>query len=113
VCVRDGYVAADVERAIAAVFNNGVLPDGTLGMFHPDRLDLGEPFYLSPLYARAQAIDGVASVRIDRFERQSRPGSAALQTGVLVPDRLELFVLENDPSLPERGQFELTVDGGL
>jgi predicted phage baseplate assembly protein len=113
VCAVEGAVATDVEQAILAVFNDRVLPDGTLGMFHPDRLDLGQPYYLSPLYARAQDVDGVASVHISRFERQAQPSSEGLTTGVLVPDRLELFVLANDPSLPEDGQFELTVGGGL
>lgn len=113
VCVKDGYVAADVARAILEVFSSRVLPDGTLGIFHPDRLNLGQPFYLSPIYARAQAIDGVASVTIVRFERESAPGGDGLKSGVLVPDRLELFVLDNDPNFPERGQFELHADGGL
>jgi len=113
VCVQEGAIATDVEQAIRAVFTSRVLPDGTLGMFHPHRLDLGQPVYLSPLYARAQSVDGVASVRISRFERQRRPGPEGLATGVLTPDRLELFQLENDPDFPERGLFELTVGGGL
>lgn len=114
VCVRDGYVAADVERVLLGIFSSQVLPDGTLGAFHPDNLDLGQPFYLSPLYRRAQTIDGVASVSITRFEREATPGDpAGLADGVLVPGRLELFVLDNDPDFPERGQFELRVDGGL
>ena len=113
VCVADGVVATDVEQALLGVFTDQVLPDGTLGMFHPDRLELGQPVYLSPLYARAQDIDGVASVHISRFERQAQPGDVGLKTGVLTPDRLELFVLANDPNRPEDGQFELTVGGGL
>jgi hypothetical protein len=113
VCAKEGYLAIDVGRALDEVFSNQVLPDGTLGMFHPERLDLGQPVYLSPLYARAQGIDGVASVRIDRFERQDSPSDDGLRTGVLTPERLELFVLENNPDFPERGLFELTVEGGL
>jgi hypothetical protein len=114
VCVDDGYVAADIARVVLSVFSNQTLPDGTLGVFHPDNLDLGQPIYLSPLYARAQAIDGVASVSITRFEREDRPGDqTGLTKGVLVPDALELFELANDPNFPERGQFELAVDGGI
>ncbi len=112
-CVAPDVVAIDVEEAIRSVFSNRVLPDGTLGVFHPDRLNLGEPFYLSPLYERAQSIACVESVRIVRFERESHPTDDALAKGVLVPDRLELFVLDNDPSFPERGRFELHVEGGL
>jgi hypothetical protein len=103
VCVKDGYIAADVERALLGIFSDQMLPDGTLGVFHPDNLDLGQPIYLSTLYARAQAVDGVASVSITRFEREATPGDpTGLTNGVLVPDRLELFMLENDPNFPER-----------
>lgn len=113
VCVKQGYVALDVERALRAIFSGGVLRDGTLGVFNSERLDLGQPVYLSPLYARAQAVDGVESVSIVRFERQAAPSDIGLRTGVLLPDPLELFVLEDDANFPERGQFELVVEGGL
>jgi hypothetical protein len=114
VCVQDGFVATDVESALLTIFSDQVLPDGTLGVFHPDNFDLGQPFYLSPLYARAQAVDGVASVSITRFEREATPGdTTGLTTGLLIPNRLELFVLANDPNYPGRGLFELQVDGGI
>jgi hypothetical protein len=113
VCVAPGYVAVDVERDLLVVFSNHALPDGTVGMFDPERLNLGEPFYLSPLYAAAQRIDGVAAVEITTFERQDAPSDAGLDRGVLVPQPLEFFMLDNDPNNPERGLFELTVGGGL
>src|SRR5208283_1443101 len=113
VCVQAGYVATDVQQALLAVFSAGVLPDGTLGIFNPARLDLGQPFYLSPLIAAAQAVDGVASVQVHTFERQDQPSDEGLRTGVLLPGRLEFFVLDNDPNYPERGRFDLTVEGGL
>jgi len=113
VCVQPGYVATDVEQALLAIFNAQVQPDGTPGLFNPGRLDLGTPFYLSPLIAAAQAVDGVASVQITTFERQDQPSDEGLLTGVLIPQPLEFFVLDNDPNYPERGRFELTVEGGL
>ncbi len=114
VCVKDGYVAVEVQRVLETVFSDQVLADGTLGVFHPDNLNLGQPFYLSPLYSCAQTIDGVASVTILRFERESRPGdTSGITSGVLIPDRLERFELANNANYPERGWFELTVDGGL
>ncbi len=113
VCVQPSYVATDVQQALLAVFSSGVQPDGTPGLFNPGRLDLGQPFYLSPLIAAAQAVDGVASVQILTFERQDQPSPAGLLAGVLVPQRLEFFVLDNDPNYPERGRFDLTVEGGL
>ena len=113
VCVQPGYVATDVRQALLGVFGTGVLPDGTPGLFNPGRLDLGQPLYLSPLVAAAQAVDGVASVQVVTFERQDRPGPEGLSDGVLVPQALEFFVLDNDPNYPERGRFDLTVEGGL
>jgi hypothetical protein len=113
VCVQPGYVATDVEQALLAIFTAGVQPDGTPGLFNPGLLDLGQPFYLSPLIAAAQAVDGVASVQVVAFERQDQPNGAGLLAGVLVPQPLEFFVLDNDPNNPELGLFELTMEGGL
>jgi Baseplate J-like protein len=113
VCVRPDYVATDVEQALLTVFSSTIQPDGTPGLFNPGRLDLGQPFYLSPLYAAAQTVDGVASVQVLTFERQDQPGGDGLANGVLTPQALEFFVLDNDPNYPERGRFDLTVNGGL
>jgi hypothetical protein len=113
VCVQPDYVATDVEQALLTVFSSQVQPDGTPGLFNPARLELGQPFYLSPLIAAAQAVDGVASLQILTFERQDQPSGDGLTAGVLTPQRLEFFVLDNDPNYPERGRFDLTVKGGL
>ncbi|HEU5003835.1 MAG TPA: baseplate J/gp47 family protein [Actinomycetota bacterium] len=112
VCVQPGYVAAGVRQALRDVFSAGTLPDGSPGLFNPARLNLGQPFYLSPLYAAAQAVDGVRSVEVTAFERQDRPGGSGLAQGVLTPERLEFFLLDNDPNFPERGRFDLSVAGG-
>ncbi len=113
VCVRPDYVATDVEQALLAIFSSSIQPDGTPGLFSPGRLNLGQPLYLSPLIAAAQAADGVASVQVLTFERQDQPGNQGLLAGMLTPQPLEFFVLDNDPNFPERGRFELTVNGGL
>lgn len=113
VCAAPGYVATDVEAVLLQVFSDGVLADGTLGMFNPQRFVMGQPYYLSPLIAAAQSVDGVQSVRMDAFELGANPGATGLSAGVLTPDTVQLFELANDPNYPERGYFELTVDGGL
>ncbi len=113
VCVQPGYVAADVEAALLTVFTSGVQPSGAPGMFNVQYFTMGAPYYLSPLVAAAQNVDGVQSVRVDAFEREAQPGGDGVSTGVLTPDRLEFFELANDPNYPERGYFELSVDGGL
>jgi hypothetical protein len=67
---------------------------------------------LSPLYAAAQAVDGVASVQIVTFQRQDQPDPKPLQDGFLPMGRLEIARCDNDPNFAERGVFRLTVGGG-
>lgn len=112
VTVRPDYFQADVRSALLAVFGNRILPDGRLGVFHPDRLSFGQTVYLSPLYAAAAAIAGVAFARITTFQRQGRPSGEALFRGELTLGRLEVARLDNDPSFPERGVFRLHLEGG-
>jgi predicted phage baseplate assembly protein len=110
--VRPGYFVSQVRRALLEVFSNRLLADGRRGVFHPDNLTFGQTIYLSPLYAAAQAVDGVESVDITTFQRRDRPGTEALDAGRLTLGRLEIARLDNDPNFRERGVFELTLEGG-
>jgi hypothetical protein len=110
--VKPGYFVGDVRRPLLELFSNRVMADGRRGVFHPDNLTFGQTVYLSPLYAAAQSVDGVESVRITRFQRRDQPGTAALDLGRLELGRLEVARLDNDPNFPERGVFELTLEGG-
>ena len=68
--------------------------------------------YLSPLYAAAQAVEGVASVQITTFQRQgSRRSDSRWRDGRLTLGRLEIARLDNDPNFPERGVFRLQLGG--
>jgi hypothetical protein len=112
VCVKSGYFRSDVKQALLEVFSNRDMPDGRRGAFHPDNFTFGQPVYLSRLYAAAQAVDGVESVRITQFERQGTPDPKPLDDGKLTFARLEIARLDNDPNFPERGVFHLIVQGG-
>ncbi|KAF0094320.1 MAG: phage Mu protein gp47-like protein [Puniceicoccaceae bacterium 5H] len=112
VCVRPGYFRAAVKAALLEVFSNRRLPDGRRGVFHPDNFTFGQTVHLSPLYAAAQAVPGVASVEVTAFQRQGQPSNAGLLSGKLPLDRLEIARLDNDPNCPERGLFRLTLGGG-
>ena len=96
------------------MFSNRRLPDGTRGIFHPDNFSFGQPVYLSPLYAAAMAVEGVAAVKITTFQRQAAPdpGQVALRAGSLTLGRLEIVRLDNDPNYPEHGVFRLDVEDG-
>lgn len=113
VCVQSDYFRSDVKEALLDVFSNRVLPDGRLGVFHPDNFTFGQPVYLSRLYAAALAVEGVDSVTITLFQRQARPDDGqALRDGKLALDRLEIARLDNAPNFPEHGVFRLTMSGG-
>jgi hypothetical protein len=112
VCVKPDYFRSDVEAALSEIFSDQILPDGTLGIFHPDNFTFAQTVYVSPLYAAAQAVDGVASVQITTFQRQQQPDPKPLQDGFLPMGRLEIARCDNDPNFPEHGVFRLSMGGG-
>ncbi len=112
VCVKPDHFRSDVKAALLELFSNRVLPDGRRGLFHPDNFTFNQTVYLSPLYAAAQAVPGVASVQINVFQRLGTPDPKPLQDGKLELDRLEIARLDNDPNFAERGIFRLALGGG-
>jgi hypothetical protein len=120
VCVRPGYLAADVEEVILAELGTGDLPGGRRGLFHPDGFTFGQPLHASQVFARIDAVDGVDSVVLTRFARQheldpdpQRPATRAhLAEGRIAVGRLEVIRLDNDPSTPEQGVLQLRMGGG-
>jgi predicted phage baseplate assembly protein len=112
VCVDPTYRQAEVQAALMQRFSDQQLPDGSFGIFYPDNFKLGDPVYLSPIYAAAQSIAGVVSVDVTTFQRADLPGGDGIKNGYLKPGRTEAFTLRNNPDFPEQGTFTLTVDGG-
>jgi hypothetical protein len=112
ICVKSSYYPGDVKAALLKIFSNRVLPNGALGVFHPDNFSFGQPVYLSRLYAAAQAVDGVASVQITKLMRQGDNNNDAVDTGQLSLGRLEIARLDNDPDYPDHGVFTLIMKGG-
>lgn len=112
VLVQCDYFRSDVEAALLQVFTSGTLPNGKPGIFNPVNFGFGQRVYISPLYAAAQAIAGVASTQITTFQRQGDPRTNAADASWLQVDRLEIPQLDNDPNFPERGVFRLNLEGG-
>jgi hypothetical protein len=110
--VEPDYFRSDVKNALLQTFSSRLLPDGRRGVFHPDKFTFGQAVYLSPLYAAAEAIDGVASAQITIFQRQGQASREALDKGKLELGRLEIARLENNPDFPERGVFRVSLEGG-
>jgi predicted phage baseplate assembly protein len=112
VCVKPAYPRSDIVKAVRDALSNALLPDGRRGLFHPDNFTFGQPVYLSPIVAAAQAIEGVESVRVDRFERLADPGPSTLEDGLIGMDRLEIARLDNNPNFPDRGLLTVSAGGG-
>jgi predicted phage baseplate assembly protein len=112
VCVKPGYLPGHVKAALLNRFSNRVLPDGQLGYFHPDNLTFGQDVRLSRIVAAAQAISGVESVIVERFQRMFEPDESAIISGVLKLAPMEVVRLDNDPSQVENGKLELIMEGG-
>ena len=108
---KPGYFYSDVKAALLQVFSNRVLADRRRGVFHPDNFTFGQTLYLSKLYAVAQAVEGVDSVQITRFQRQGIESNEALKSGKLTVGRLEIARLDNDPNFQKNGVF-IIMEGG-
>lgn len=107
--LKDDYLKWDVENAIMQMFSNRVLPDGSLGLFHPDNFSFGQPVYLSRLYEAARSVEGIDWVDITRFQRLGIDSKDGFDKGFLEFNRLEIARLDNDPNYPEHGTFRLGV----
>jgi predicted phage baseplate assembly protein len=112
ICVKDGYFRADVEAALLRVLSNKRNPDGSLGLFYPDNFDFGQTVYLSPIYAAAHSVAGVASAFVVTFQRQGTPDPAPLARGEMALAANEIARLDNDPNYPEHGVLTLDLNGG-
>lgn len=112
VCVKAGHFRSHVKQALLEIFSNRDLPDGRRGLFHPDNFSFGQTVFLSPLYAAAQAVAGVASVTVTRFGRQGELRDAEPAADRIELGDLEIARLDNDPNFPEHGVFRITLGGG-
>ncbi|WP_104181689.1 putative baseplate assembly protein [Arthrobacter sp. B0490] len=102
-----------VAEALEDLMSSQRLSDGTIGLFHPDRLTFGRDVYLGPLIAAAQSVPGVQCVEATAFRRYRQPGTDARATGRLPVAPSEIARLDNDPSRPSRGIFRIDrLEGG-
>ncbi len=112
VCVLPDYQRAHVKAALIDVFEPRALAGGKPGFFHPDNLTFGEGIFLSKIIAGAQAVAGVASVSVTRFQRLFESPNGELAAGVLPLRNDEIAQLDNDPNWPEHGKLEIQLCGG-
>ncbi|WP_433727417.1 putative baseplate assembly protein [Actinoplanes sp. CA-051413] len=110
--VEPDFVAGHVARSLTGVFGEGRLPDGRLGLFHPDNLSFGTPVRVSQLVAAAAATPGVRHVEVTRLQPLFGPAGTALEDGLLRIGPLEVPQLAADPARPEYGLLTLDMEGG-
>jgi hypothetical protein len=111
VCVLPD-LRCQVKAELHDLFSNRILANGQRGYFHPDNLTFASPIYISVLVSTAQKVPGVQSVRVIRMERLNEGSNREIELGVLTLGVLEIAQMDNDPSFPENGKFELDLRGG-
>jgi hypothetical protein len=112
VCVEPDYLRGQVKAALLRLFSNRLLGGGQRGFFHPDNMSFGEGVYLSKIVAAAQAVPGVESIVVARFERLFEGPNREIENGILPLSPLEVARVDNDPSFAENGQLTLDMRGG-
>ena len=110
--VDPDYFQSDVEESLMQILGNQILPNGQKGLFYPDNFTFGQSVYLSPVYAAARSVRGVASVTATQFQPQGVSSSQYLTAGRIRLGSLQVARLENDPSYPSHGQLTLVMQGG-
>ena len=113
VCVKAEYRRFDVKSRLLEAFGSSVMTNGEYGFFHPDNFTFAQAVYLSEIYATAMAVEGIASVTVDTFQRFGKEADGELTDGYLKPGELEIIRLENDPSYPENGKISFELEGGI
>ncbi len=109
-CAAPGYRAATVAAGIRGLLSARLLPDGTRGLFHPDRLTFGTPLRLSEVVSAAMAVPGVGWIEVTQLRRLTDTDAAAaehLATGVLTVGTREVIRCDSDPNQPEFGRVEV------
>ncbi len=115
ICIEANHLRGDVVKAARALLSSGVLPDGSLGMFHPDMLEFGADVYGSPIVAAVQAIDGVIHVELTQFARfyaSDADAARSLDDNIIAIARDEIAQLDGDANFPEHGRLVLNPKGG-
>jgi predicted phage baseplate assembly protein len=112
ICVLPHYQRGEVEEAALEALSNRTLRDGGRGFFHPDNVTFAGEVALSAIVALVQAIPGVQSVDVLRFELLGAGDHGELAHGVIRLGPFEIARLDNDVRHPENGRLTLELRGG-
>jgi hypothetical protein len=112
VCGQSDAFAHDVETAVLTRLQPGPLPDGSgTGFFDHSQWRFGQALEQSALFAAIQSCPGVVGVYQASFrQRGAQLGWAPLpQTLTFAAD--QILRVDNDPSRPDAGSLQVTVEG--
>ena len=112
VCAKSGAFRGDVYTGIEKALRPLLNPDGTYGFFFFDNFTLGTPFERSRLESAIQKVNGVAGVLSIQFRRRGLMTSFGELPSIVKFGPGEIFRLDNDNNHPERGSYQLDVQGG-
>jgi hypothetical protein len=111
VCGQSTAFASDVQAAVLARLQPGPLPGGGAGFFDHSLWGFGQPLESSQLLAAIQSCPGAVGVyQVQYRERGIQPDWVPLpETLTFAAD--EILRVDNDPSRPEAGSLQVTVEG--
>lgn len=105
--VASNYFRSEIVREVSKSL--GTQPRG---FFEPGRLHFGEDLHVSDLLQMLMALDGIENVCVNRFKRLGSQFPDQAASGRIVLVGCEIAVCDNNPSLPKRGYYRLTLHGG-
>jgi hypothetical protein len=111
VCAQSTAFNADVEKAVLAALN----PRGTVGapgFFNHANFTFGQSLERASLEAAIQDAPGVAGVLCVLFRVRNRAAGFTEMPDIVTVASEEIIRCDNDPSIPEAGSINLTIEGG-
>ena len=111
ICGLPTAFASDVQAAVLARLQPGSLPGGEPGFFDHSQWSFGQALESSALLAAIQSCPGVAGVyQVMYRQRGARPDFAPLPDTLTVAAD-QILRADNDPTRPEAGSLQVTVEG--
>ncbi len=103
--IEPGQSASRVRLELLERFGSGMLANGELAFFNPDRFTFGDNIHKSQIIAEAMKVEGVVNAVLFQFDKWNATGTVDTLT---FWDE-EIPILLNNPSEPKSGTFELEV----
>jgi hypothetical protein len=111
VCGLPTAFASDVQAAVLARLQPGSAADGTPGFFDHSQWSFGQPLESSALLAAIQSCPGVAGVYQVTYRQQGAGPNWAPLPDTLTVAADQILRADNDPTRPDAGSLQVTVEG--